>query len=109
MKALHDRKPNLQSQSIAAGAAARVAVIFEQYPTLCGFSVQELSTLTKDRAMVQLHAGLCLADVTVSNSFDPCVTQELWDPIAYLLLELMEEQPEAIGLLRSRTLARTLH
>src|SRR5258705_6097007 len=109
MKALHDRMLNLQSQSIAAGVAARVAVIFEQYSTLCGFAVQELSMLTKDRAMVHLHAGLCLADVTVSNSCGLCVTQELWDPIAYLLLEPMEEQPEAIGLLRIRTLARTLH
>jgi hypothetical protein len=109
MKALHDRMLNLQSQSLAAGVAARVAVIFEQHPKLCGFSVQDLSTLTKDRAMVQLHAGLCLADVTVSNSFGPCVTQELWDPIAYLLLELVEEQPEAIDLLHSRTFARTLH
>jgi hypothetical protein len=40
MKALNDRTSNLQSQSIAAGVAARVAEIFEKYPVLCGFTVR---------------------------------------------------------------------
>jgi len=67
MKALPDRTQNLQGQSVLADLAARIAVIFEQYPMLCGFSVQECSTLTEDRATVQLPGDMCLADVSVST------------------------------------------
>ena len=109
MKALHDRMQNLQGQSVAAALAARVAAIFEQYPMLSGFSVQERSTLTTDRAMVQLQGGLCLADVAVITPPGFRVTQELCSQIAQMLLELMDEQPEVFNLLPGRTFARTLH
>jgi hypothetical protein len=76
---------------------------------LCGFSVQERSTLTKDRAIVQLQGSLCLADVSVITWPGVRVSQEFYDEIGYLLLELMDEQPEALDLLPGRTFARTLH
>jgi hypothetical protein len=109
MKALHDGTQNLQAQSVAADLAARIAGIFEQYPILCGFSVQERSTLTKERAMVQLQGELCLADVSVSTWPDFRATLEFHNEIACMLLELMDEQPEAFDLLPGRTFARTLH
>jgi hypothetical protein len=109
MKALHDRTHNLQAQSVTAGLAARIAGIFEQCPMLCGFSVQEHSTLTKERAIVQLQGELCLADVSVSTWSGFRVTQEFYERIACLLLELMDEQPEAVDVLPGRTFARTLH
>jgi hypothetical protein len=109
MKALRDRTQNLHGQSAAMDLAARVARIFEQYPMLCGFSVQEHSTLTKDRAMLQLQGRLCLADVSVSTSPRFHVTQEFCIGIAYPLLELMDEQPEVCDLIAGRTFARTLH
>src|SRR4051812_29279611 len=65
MKALHDRTQNpLQAQSVAE---ARVAAIFDEYPMLCGFSVQKQSTLTRERAVAPLRGELCLADVSVST------------------------------------------
>ncbi len=109
MKALHDRMQNLQGQSVAADLAARVAAIFEQYPMLSGFSVQDRSTLTTDRAMVQLQGGLCLADVAVSTLPGFRVSQEFCSQPAQMLLELMDEQPEVFDLLPGRTFARTLH
>ena len=109
MKALHDRSQNVQDPSVVADIAARVAVIFEQYPMLCGFSLLERSTLTRDRAMVQLQDELCLADVSVSTWPGFHVTQEFYEQIAYMLLELMDEEPEASELLPGRTFARTLH
>ena len=109
MKELHDSTQNLQGQSLAADLAARVAVIFVQYPMLCGFSVQDRSTLTKDRARVQLQGGLCLADVAVNTPPGFRVTQAFCNQIAYLLLDLMDEQPEMLDLLPGRTFARTLH
>jgi hypothetical protein len=109
MKALDDRMQNLQRQSAAADLAARIAAIFEQYPMLCGFSVQERSTFTKDRAMVQLEGELCLADVSVVTLPALRVTQEFWNEIAYMLLELMDEQPDVFHLLSGRTFARAFH
>ena len=109
MKALHDRTRNLQGQSIAMDLAARIAGIFEQYPMLCGFSVQGRSTLTKDRAMVQLEGGLCLADISAITPSGFRVTQAFCNEIAHALLELIEEQADVLHLLSGRTFARTFH
>jgi len=109
MKALHERTQNLQAESVAADLAARIAGIFEQYPILCGFSVQERSTLTKERAIVQLQGELCLADVSVNTWPGFQATPEFYDEIACMLLELMAEQPEAVEVLSGCTFARTLH
>jgi hypothetical protein len=109
MKALHDRTQDLQGQRVVTDLAARVARIFEQYPMLCGFSVQERSTLSSDHAIVELQGGLCLADVTLESPPDFRVAQELCSHIAYALIELMDEQPEVSQLLPGRTFARTLH
>ena len=109
MKSLDDRMRHRQRQSAAADLAARVAAIFEQYPMLCGFSVQERSTVTKDRALVELEGELCLADVSVVTAPAFRVAQEFSNQIAYTLLQLMDEQPDVSDLLCGRTFARTLH
>jgi hypothetical protein len=109
MKALHHRTQNLQAQSVAADLAALVAGIFEEHPILCGFSVQKRSTLTKERAIVPLQGELCLADLAVATWPGFRVTLEFYNEIACMLLELMDEQPEAGDLLPGRTFARTLH
>jgi hypothetical protein len=109
MKALHDRTNNLQSQNVATDLAASVALIFEQYPMLCGFTVQPHTTLTTDRAMARLQRGLYLADVEVSSPPGFRAAKEFCDQIAYMLLELIDEQPEVLDLLPGRTFARTSH
>jgi len=109
MKVLDDRMQNLQRECVVADLAARVEAIFEQYPMLCGFSVQQRSTITKDRAMIQLEGGSCLADVSVVTLPAFRVTQEFCDQIAFVLVELMDEQTEAVELVCGRTFARTFH
>ena len=109
MKALHNRTQNLQAQSVATDLAARVAGIFEEYPILCGFSVQRRSTLTKERAVASLQGELCLADVSVSTWPGFHMTLEFYNEIACTLLELMDEQPEALDFLSGRTFARTMN
>ena len=105
----HDGAQNLLAQSVAADLAALVAGIFEEHPMLCGFSVQKRSTLTKERAIVPLQGELCLADLAVATWPGFRATREFYNQIACMLLELMDEQPEARDLLRGRTFARTLH
>jgi hypothetical protein len=109
MKALHDRTQELQGQRGANDLAARVELIFTHYPMLCGFSVQECSTLSSDHAIVELQGGLCLADVTLESRLEFRAAQELCSHIAYALIELMDGQPEVSQLLPGRTFARTLH
>ena len=108
MKALDDRAQILQRESVATELAARVAAIFERYPMLCGFSVQERATVGKDRGVVQLEGELCLADVSVITPPAFRVTQEFCNQIAGVLLELMEEEPDVSDLLSGRTFARTV-
>lgn len=109
MKALHDSTQNLQSQNVATDLAACVAVIFEKYPILCGFTVQPHATLTTDRALAPLQRGLYLADVEVSSPPGFRATQEFCDQIASMLLELIDEQPAVLDFLPGRTFARTSH
>jgi hypothetical protein len=52
---------------------------------------------------------LCLADVPVVTLPAFRMTQEFCDQIAFVSVELMDEQSEAFDLLRGRTFARTFH
>ena len=80
--------------------------IFAARPELCGFSVQDATTLGGDREADPLQDDLYLADIeTLPYARD----ERLLGEIAIALLELIDEQPEAVEQLRGRTFARTLH
>ena len=96
MKALDDTLQTPQRESAAADLAARVTAIFR-------------SMVAEHRARVQLEGELCLADVAVFTLPAFRATQEFCDQIAYVLLDLMEEQPDVLDLLSGRTFARTIH
>ena len=84
-----------------------VSHIFAMRPELCGFSVQDAETLTRDRVSGQLEGSLYLADVATTTTLDH--PEQLLGEIAVALLELIDEAPEAVDQLRGRTFARTLH
>ncbi|HEY7241921.1 MAG TPA: hypothetical protein VH600_22310 [Burkholderiales bacterium] len=86
---------------------ATVNHIFATWPQLCGFSVQDAETLTRDRVSGQLEGGLYLADVATTTTLDD--PEQLLGEIAVALLELIDEEPQAVDQLRGRTFARTLH
>jgi len=83
-----------------------VTHIFAMYPELCGFSVQDASIIKRERVSGQLEAGLYLADVATTTNGS---SEQLLGEISVALLELIDEDPEAIDALRGRTFARTLH
>lgn len=85
---------------------ATVNHIFARCPELCGFTVQNADGLSRDRVSGQLEGGLYLADVA-TTTFDH--SEHLLGEIAVALLELIDEDPEAVDELRGRTFARTLH
>jgi hypothetical protein len=86
-----------------------VGKLFARFPALCGFSVQDGRTLTRDRQGCQLEGELALADVGVYPPAGAAQRNWLSGQIAVALLELMDELPETRELLRGRTFARALH
>jgi hypothetical protein len=68
--------------------------LFQRNPALCGFSVQ---------------ADLSFSDVACHPALHGEEARELIDDISGALRELAEEDPEAVELLRGRTLARSFH
>lgn len=74
--------------------------LFERWPTLCGFSVEELRTLPNARQVV-------FRDVAVSSGYR--ASEELVNDLATTLLELADEYPEAGDLLAGHTFAPTIH
>ena len=77
-----------------ADLAARVGTLFRRWPALCGFAVGN---------------GLTLSDVTCYPAPYGKQAEELLGEVAGMLLEVIDEQPEAAELLDSRTFARSLH
>jgi hypothetical protein len=77
-----------------ADLAARLDVLFRHCPALYGFTIDEHSVLPSN---VTLHV------MDVGNA------QAILGEVAELLVEVLEEEPEAIALLQGRTFARHLH
>ena len=84
-----------QRQRFEEDLAARLEVLFDSCPALCGFTVQEdivaPGYLTCHPAQDQEGAEALLGEVT------------------QMLVELAEERPEGAELLRGRTFARRVH
>jgi hypothetical protein len=76
---------------------------------LCGFTVQQRSSIGSGHAMAALQDELRLADVSVNTWPGFGASRDLHDAILIMLLELVDAQPEAVELLAGRTFARTLH
>jgi hypothetical protein len=79
-----------------ADLAARVAALFERCPVLCGFTLHALRPVLSQ---------VCCHPV----QYDDEQREEILGAVSQMLLELVEEQPEAAELLHGRTFARTLH
>jgi hypothetical protein len=107
MDTLQDRVQDVRLQ-LEADLVARVDVLFRRCPALCGFSVQQGSKLTRERAWDHLDGDLFLADLACHPALDADHSAELCETIAHALLELVEERPEMAELLPGRTFARTL-
>ena len=75
--------------------SARLEVLFRRCPELYGFSVQEQSPLP--------------ANLTCYTPQSEDQAEELLGAVAQMLLDLVEERPEAAELLHGRTFARTIH
>lgn len=93
-------KPSLQRlqqparQRAAALVETRLLDLFERLPMLCGFCVGR---------------DLDVADVAIHSWPGYMAGEDLYLEIANSLVDLLEERPETIELLRGRTFARAFH
>ncbi len=83
-----------------------VAELFQRWPTLVGFSVQDIASLTDERLAGRLEGELCLADMETQPFGTP---EDLFGDVAIALIDLIDEDPAAREALRGRTFARELH
>jgi hypothetical protein len=109
MDTLQDQVQDPLLLRLEADLTARVDALFRRFPILCGFSVQEGSRLTRERAADHLGGDLFLADLACYATLDDDQSAALCEEISHTILELVEERPEAVELLPGRTFARTMH
>jgi hypothetical protein len=98
-----------QRERLEADLAASIETLFRRCPSLYGFSVQEGSKVTRERAVDRLNGDLYLADVACHPLLDEEHCAELCEVVSHTLLELVDEHPQMAELLPGRTFARTLH
>jgi hypothetical protein len=94
---------------LEADLTARIEALFRRCPALCGFSVQDASMVTRERAVNHVEGDLFVADLACHPGIDREHFAMVCEEVSHALLELVDEQPEAAGLLAGRTFARTLH
>ena len=94
MKPSEQRQSDSQRQHTEAIVARHLHELFRRLPMLSGF---------------WLGPELELADVAVFDwpGYDP--GRHLYEEVMQSLVDLAEERPEAVQLLRGRTFARTVH
>ena len=95
MNALRPSVRDLQRQRLEADVAARIAVLFREWPELAGFTVKEESPVP--------------GNVVCDGPLGDAQADAMVGALTRMMLELVDEEPEAPALLLGRTFARVLH
>jgi hypothetical protein len=109
MRAAQSRTEATQHKGLIVAVLTRIAALFARLPALTGFSVQDRATLSSEHTIAPLDADLCIADVAVHTWPGLRATPAVREEIVETMLELLDEHPDARGLLRGCTFARTFH
>jgi hypothetical protein len=75
---------------------------------LRGFTVEDGPQVSGERSRGYLDGDLYFSNVACYPSLEREQSVELCEEISAVLLELIDERPEAVQLLRGRTFARSL-
>lgn len=89
--------------------ASRLEDLFQRCPALHGFTVQPAACVSRERVVAGLQDDLYLADVVWHIPLNGEQAATLVGEISQALLELVDERPDAVALLRGRTFASVLH
>lgn len=94
MKASEQRLSEASRQHTEAIVARHVCQLFQRLPMLSGF---------------WLRPDLKVAELSVFTWPGYTAGQDLYEEVMQSLVELAEERPEALQLIRGRTFARAVH
>ena len=84
--------------------------LFARQPALCGFSVRGSADVPDSCPRSGEDASpLFVGDIGISPEISEKQYAEIFQDVVVALAELLEEEPEAIEILRGRTFARALH
>jgi hypothetical protein len=102
-----DTEQNRRQAHLVSEIALRVSELFARCPELCGFAVD--AALGLPVPVGETSESLFVREVVLDPCQDGVRYAQVCDEIAAALTEIAIERPEACGLLRGRTFARTLH
>ncbi|HET7365996.1 MAG TPA: hypothetical protein VFJ70_20665 [Burkholderiales bacterium] len=94
MKASEQRLNEARRQHTETIVARHLDELFQRLPMLCGFCLQP---------------DLQVGEVTIFTWPGYSAGGDLYDEVMRSLVELAEERPDAVQLMRGRTFARTVH
>ena len=109
MKSQAQRTEDQRHGRLQADLEARVGALFRRCPTLCGFSVRDTEGLARDGIALDHASELYVTEVSVYPLSGLEAPREICTEIAKALVQLIDERPEACGLLRERAFARVFH
>ena len=95
-------------QHVAAHLEESLMTLFGEFPSLCGFAVQDRPGLP-DGGAATLHAGLFLTEVGLYPAPGLGEAKLICEEIRDTLVQLIDERPETLELLSGRTFARSFH
>jgi hypothetical protein len=109
MKTQEHRLEDPQRNRIEADLEATIDALFDRFPTLVAFSVQDGESLAREGIAPQHESDLFLTEVSVYPWSGQEAPAALCVEIVTALTELVDEWPAALELLHERTFARVLH
>jgi hypothetical protein len=108
MKTLLSAHPD--QKHVVADVQAKIDALFFRCPSLCGFSVQDRSTLPEQLTENQIpDADLYVTEIGIFPKLGADQYADVFDEITLTLSSMVSEQPNAYDVLRGRTFARRLH
>jgi hypothetical protein len=100
---------NPQLGRVDAELSARIWEVLGRFPDLCGFALQDRTGLPDYIDPSSLQDELFVTELGFSAPVSDTEYDEAYRLITDAVADIVSERPEALDLLRGRTLARTLH
>lgn len=100
--------PDATLSRIELDVRAKINSLFSRCPTLCGFSVQDRSTLAEKADGQIPDADLYVTEIGFFPKLGSDQYADIFDEITLAISDLVYEQPKAYEVLKGRTFARTL-
>ena len=97
------------SRSVEHHVAARIGSLFERYPHLIGFFLQDPVGFQDVLNPSPIDGALCILDLAFSIPMSDAEHEKVRELIRTTVQQILSDQPEAFKLMRERAFARAVH